>query len=423
MADSNNQKDVKKDGDEHVDLKGLRTLDGDLKEYKKNLEKYGEDQVFSYDPYLSTENDAKENGAKTHVDATQVETKKESKKVEKTDENSEEDIPFIELLKNRKNKMESEHREDARVYSIDDLTPTTDQIQLSKEARIEKKTPKTQEMSNDDILQDEENTLRENLVAITKEHAEWKQKLEYYKKNQSKVLEEREDFVLNKEDIEKMLNPILEEEKKLESVIKVIEDKIEATTDEDQKRTEEKNRWGKEDQRQKLEREKWAHMEDLSAALKLIEEKDKTYETLVSKQNEAESKLVELEKTKQAVEAKLRLREIKRLKIDIETNKTKLEAQIKNFKETIERLNKIEKDIILEKKAINEKEHRTKDSAEEKIIETKRWEVEDKLRKVEQERWQSVDKQKRLVEIMNDINEQYSKITREEKENLSKIHN
>ena len=76
---------------------------------------------------------------------------------------------------------------------------------------------------------------------------------------------------------------------------------------------------------------------------------------------------------------------------------------------------------MLEKRAIDEREHQTKDSAEEKIMETKRWDIEDKLRKVEQERWQIVDKQKRLLEIMKDINEQYTRILREEKENLAKI--
>jgi len=424
MKDDSNKKTDKKEESDQINLKGIRTLDSDLKEYKKNVEKYGEDQKFSYDPYLSTDQSEKD-VEKEQKNVVQPEVKKEStettKRVEETDEDVEEDIPFIELLKNKRIEMEPEYTGHEQVYNP--RVPRGVQNQTdTKKPHIEKKKLLLEGIDfTGGVPENEENALREKILAFTKEHAEWKQKLEYYKKNQSKVLEEREDFVLNKEDIEKMLKPILEEEKKIEAIIKTIEEKIEATPDENQKRLEEKERWVKEDQRQKLEREKWAHMEDLSAALKLIEEKDQTYQTLVYKQKEAEDKLAELEKTKEAGEAKLRLREIKRLKVDIETNKTKLETQIKSFNETIERLNKVEKSIVLEKRAIDEREHQTKDFAEEKIMETKRWEIEDKLRKVEQERWQIVDKQKRLVEIMNDINEQYNKIGREEKETLAKI--
>ena len=439
MVQNNNQKDAGKDDrkDEEIILKGIRTLDSDLKEYKKKVEKYGEDQVFSYDPYLSKNSN---NIAPTpppevrktipapapQKEAVEVEKPKtgivkapvkevKSEAGKKEEEDEEDNTPFVELLKNKKSKTVLDYD---TVYDTDDSV--TGKVPLPKK-------PVTEKIGQDQSVisalhnKEDEADFRETAAAITKEHSEWKQKLEYYEKNQSKILEEREDLILNKEDVERMLKPILEREKSLESMIKVIEDKIEATLDEDQKRAQEKERWAKEDERQKLEREKWAYMEDLGAVVKQISDKDRTYETLVSKQNEAKSRLSELEKTKEAAEAKLRLREIKRLKVDIESNKTKLEVQIRDFGASIERLNKVERSIVLEKRAIDEREHQTKDSAEEKIMETKRWDIEDKLRKVEQERWQIVDKQKRLLEIMKDINEQYTRILREEKENLAKI--
>src|SRR3989338_4112748 len=143
MVQNNNQKDDSKD--EGIILKGIRTLDSDLKEYKKKVEKYGEDQVFSYDPYLSKNSNniapttspevkktipapAPQKEAievekpKTEiVKAPAKEVKSETgQKEEEGEEDEEDNTPFAQLLKNKKSKTVLEYN---YVYDADNADP------------------------------------------------------------------------------------------------------------------------------------------------------------------------------------------------------------------------------------------------------------------------------------------------------------
>lgn len=426
-------------GDNHdqITLKGSRTLESDIAQYKKRLEKYGAEEASSYDPYVDvkdekalsnledkTQKDQK--GEKVNGENEETGNISESLKERRSNENPDEvDIPFADLLKHKLKDL----GEPAAIYSpqipsahpkiTPYYPPSSRDIPAKHKAEpqiVAQITPSPQVKK-----QDLEGELREDVERLSREHAELKQKLEYYIKNKNKVFEEREDLLLKKNEIENVLKPLLTEERRLEDEIRKIERDEKSITHEEQKKDEEKKRWNKEDRRQQIEHDKWGQMDKLKEATKLFDDKSRIYETLLVKEKEAEVKLKEVQKEKEIKEAELRLLNIKKLKKDIEINKTKLALQIKSFEDSIKRLTEGENRILGEKFEIEENELKARGTSEEKLMEAKRWETEDKLRKVEQERWQISDKQKRLLEIMADISGQHSKIVKDENETLEKL--
>src|SRR3989344_5470950 len=136
--------------EELVNLRGIRTLKTDTEEYKKRIEEFGPETP-AYDPYLSLE------------------------------------------------ETEEDH-----YHSPDMIEEKKEPV---KKAAPSEPSPSVSKTSSG--YKDEEALLRESLNYLAKEISEWSQKLDYYKKNQVKVFEEKEDLVLKKEEIEKVLNPIL----------------------------------------------------------------------------------------------------------------------------------------------------------------------------------------------------------------------
>jgi len=295
--------------EELVNLRGIRTLKTDTEEYKKRVEEFGSETP-AYDPYLSL------------------------------DETGEEDYYHSpDMIKEEKEPVKVKTKAEV---SATPLQPSSPPISPSKTSSGYK---------------DEEAILRESLNYLAKEISEWGQKLDYYKKNQVKVLEEKEDFVIKKEEIEKVFNPVLEKEKKVEQEVRTIEEKEQAEKTEEEKRKKEKERWAKEDERHEIEKQKWSEEEKLKTIGKLIEEKSNLYETLTAKEKEAEGKLTELHTQRERKEAQLRLIHIKALKAEIEVNKSHLDEQIRAIEKSVESLASSEAQIQAEKKTIEEKEH------------------------------------------------------------------
>ncbi|MEK7478003.1 MAG: hypothetical protein AAB645_01380 [Patescibacteria group bacterium] len=95
--------------------------------------------------------------------------------------------------------------------------------------------------------------------------------------------------------VKKDLQPVLDQETKIEEEAKAIEAEEERAALPDQKQLVEKRRWDNEDKRRALEKQKWGWQDKLEKIEKLVEENTKQYQEILDQEEKINAQLSQLE--------------------------------------------------------------------------------------------------------------------------------
>jgi len=222
--------------------------------------------------------------------------------------------------------------------------------------------------------------------------------------------------------IQKILEPILENERKIEENIKFIEKRESIVVIPSEKRKIEQERQLAEKEREKIEQERSRFEKDLFKVEEQLKEVDFKYKELAEKEakikqelEDVKRELEKIAKEKEVKEKEKEIEKIKHQKTEILKEKDKVVKKREEIEEELAEIkneeSKLEREI-----AYIESEERVAQQAEKQRIEQERAKLEKQRALIEQKRWRLEDQRRKIVLEENRLNVKYQNFL--ERENL-----
>lgn len=277
-----------------------------------------------------------------------------------------------------------------------------------REEEEELKMIAAEENKRQELLLKQKQKIEAAIEGISKERAPLDQAKDYFLKESARIT--------------KLLDPILESERKIEENIRLVERQEITAVIPAEKRKAEKERQILEIEREKMEQNRWNYEKEQFKIEEQIKELDFKYQEIAQKEakllqdlNDIKKEIEEYEKRKQIKEKEREIENISKEKSEvikkrdeIVTNKKEIEealAETKNKEEEIER----EIDFLKQEEIVARK-------AEKQKVEKERWQLEKIRTDLEKKKWQQEDERRRLVLEENRFNVRYQNIL--ERENV-----
>lgn len=227
-----------------------------------------------------------------------------------------------------------------------------------------------------------------------------------------KPLQDRiREFSDKKEQLQKDLTPILDEEKEIEEKKSKIEEKEKKAISPEKKREAEQERWKIEEERKKIEAQKWKVGEKIEEVEKKIKKIELKFQKILKDEEELTKRKEEISAREKEIALEDEKEELGKEITELIKERQPLDRKIAEFSEKKraldESLNKIlkeEREIEGQIRSLEEKERSAPSLKEQREIEKKRWEMEKDRIEVEEERWKLENEKKEINIQTKEIN-------------------
>lgn len=280
---------------------------------------------------------------------------------------------------------------------------------------LRKQEYKIEEESEEDI-----NTLKEKVKKIDEEMEKLQRSFNSATAQKNKSKAEESQILRKKDEIEKVLSPILMEKRNIDQMIKQMEDEELVSPIGDKKRMIEQKRWELEDNRKKVEQKKWAALDDMQITTRLLEEIQGVLSKVTAEEKELTDKINNFTKEREEKKLKIKLHDVREIKKDVDTAISKAMQEVERIQSVVGKLNQQEQEMSLKKKDVELRESLDLNVLDQKKIAQERWEIEAKLRQVEKERWSAEIEQSKAEKSLETLKEGESSILRQEQELIGK---
>ncbi|HDZ54271.1 hypothetical protein LCGC14_0161030 [marine sediment metagenome] len=365
------EKSNKKEKKEFLRREDIRTMEKDLLRLK--------------------EKQAKEERERVSVLKTGIEIKKEKGKEAKEIVKKEE-RPKEEIKTRREGVREREEEEEKK------LVEEIERKWLEEKERREKEETERKKAIKEKILSREKE--RQNLE---KEKTQIEVSLQELPLKKGPLQNEKKDFLEKIEQLKSGLQPILEQERKIEGRKKEIEIKERKAATPEKRREAEQTRWQVEQERQKIEERKWAEeeaIEKTNTEIKATENEIKIIFLEEKKLQKRQEEIIQREKEMALEEEKTKLEEelagIQKEKTPLEEELDGLSERRKKMEEKLANIARDEKSIEEEIRIVEEREAKSPSVEERKEIEKGRWGAEKERTEIEKERWNIEEKKSKI---------------------------
>lgn len=194
-------------------------------------------------------------------------------------------------------------------------------------------------------------------------------------------------------------------EAQIENEKRSIEEKESSSSDGEERKKLEKERWQIGEKRREVEKKRWAIEEEIKSLESKIEDLDLKYRPIREKEESIKRRISEFEMRENDLRDKIREVELKEefkkseeLWDLVEKKASKLRDSAVEISRKLKIVTNEEKLAEIEEKSIEEKEKLSDDLSERKKTEEKRWLVEKQRREIEKKRWQ-LESMKKEVEF------------------------
>ncbi len=329
------------------------------------------------------------------------------------------------LAQEEERKKKEEEKRAARAEEAEEETKIVAEI---KRRALERERMVREKMGKEREKRDEEEELK--MIALEEQKRQellmrQKQKIETSLNNlpnERKPLDETKHYLLKeKSNVSKLLEPILESERKIEENIRLIERQESAAVIPIEKRKAEKERQILEIEREKIEQERWGYEREHFKVDEQLKELDFKYQELAQK----EAKLIqelnditkEIEKYEKRKEIKQKEKEIEGItgeKGEIVKKRDEIVAQKRETEEALAETKTEEEKIERELDYLKQEEVIVKGTDKQRV-EKERWKLEGIRGELEKKKWQQEDEKRKLTLEENRFNVRYQNLL--EKEN------
>lgn len=227
-----------------------------------------------------------------------------------------------------------------------------------------------------------------------------------------KPLQDRiREFSDKKEQLQKDLAPILEEEKEIEEEKSKIEEKEKKAVSPEKKREAEQKRWKIEEERKEIETQKWKVGEEIEVVEKEIEkiklkfqEILKDEEGLIKRKEEISARDKEIALEDEREELGKEITELTKERQPLDRKIAEFSEKKRTLDESLSKILKEEREVEGQIRSLEEKERSAPSLKEQRGIEKKRWEMEKDRIEVEKERWKLENEKKEINIQTKEIN-------------------
>lgn len=264
---------------------------------------------------------------------------------------------------------------------------------------------------------------------LKQEKAEIRKEIRSLRLKSGPLEEKRLNLFSQKQNQEKSLKPILNEEKQVEEKIKSLEKREKDAQSAQQREEIEKTRWQMEEQRRKIEVQRWEkekQIQEIDLTIKEInlkiqevhnEIKALKSKLAIIKKKENRIKLAKERKISQKALEELRIKEIQPLQFE----KNKLTEKLNEVEGRLKRISDREGEAKKEKEVLEEHERLAQNPLEKRDIEKQRWEKENEIKKIEGQRWGIEKEKEKIILVVKEINIKLNYILKKEEGLKKKI--
>jgi hypothetical protein len=263
--------------------------------------------------------------------------------------------------------------------------------------------------------------LKSRISEIDKERIKLQSSIDNLKAQKEKHQIEEKQITAKKDEIEKILSPILAEKRNIDDQIKKTEEDELVASQGDQKRKIEQKRWELEDARKKIEQKKWAALDDMQVTINLLDEVRSNLSKVESQLKDTTDKFDKLTQEREQKNLKVRLHDTREMNKEIESAIAKATGELERVESNLEMLSKQEQEIFAKKKDLEMRESLDSNVSEQKKMAEERWNIEAKLRQIEKERWEVEMNQAKAEKSVLTLKQGQESISRQEQEIVSKL--
>lgn len=224
-----------------------------------------------------------------------------------------------------------------------------------------------------------------------------------------------------KAQIKDRLDDILQQEIRIESVIRDIEQEEQAAGSAEDRHNIETRRWNQEERRVQIEKNKWNTGEKYEKLESVLKENEQKLEQVKFLKDAANKKIVVLLKEQKQRETKMHLGEIEQRQKETEDTQMSLLEEKKSIDKTLDLLEENKQKIIKERKSVEESEVKVESISEKRVFEEKRQNMEIRQRSMEQQRWDAEQKLEQIMEKIKKTNIEYKVATETRREIIEKL--
>ncbi len=211
------------------------------------------------------------------------------------------------------------------------------------------------------------------------------------------VSEKKDSIIANKKEAE-------DKEAQIEKKEKEIQSQIDDALSIEEKRIHEKKRWEVEDERQRIERERWEYdqvlnqmEEDIKGIRDEIADSQETLNQAKRDREKLELQLRKLESVEKKSILQDKIKQIEALREQVITKQKELREDERSLQDSTEKHKAGDRDLLKKIQEIEEKEHAAESSAERHTFEQERWALEKERRATQGLLW-DIEEEKKKIE-------------------------
>jgi hypothetical protein len=264
--------------------------------------------------------------------------------------------------------------------------------EILKQKEIERKRAE-EERRRREIKDKKEKLQEEDENTLIKKQSDFELEKNDFLKEISFLEVKRKELIQEKESFQKFLENIALKEKEIEKETKEIKEKEISAKNTNQEKQIKEEKWSWEEKRRKIEEERWSWEEKISLIDGKIEEIENKKKIILEKKiflegkiKEIETKLEKIDLQKKKQELISKISQLCKPNSILEKSHFGLMQERQLVEIELQKINQEEKTLKGSLEEIERKEFQASSTEEKKLIEQKRWRIEETLRKVEENR-------------------------------------